>query len=74
MRDNPWWLVVAAACVGCSNPVADEGDIATSALAEPPVRLLGEAATGWLTRVAIGAGEGFAFGAGLAFGLTHRPR
>jgi hypothetical protein len=41
---------------------------------EPIARLLGESAPGWLTRVAIGAGEGFAFGAGLAFGLTHRPR
>ena len=40
----------------------------------PIARLLGESAPGWLTRVAIGAGEGFAFGAGLAFGLTHRPR
>jgi hypothetical protein len=29
---------------------------------------------GVLTRIAIGAGEGFAFGTGLAFGLTHRPR
>jgi DNA-binding winged helix-turn-helix (wHTH) protein len=41
---------------------------------EPISRLLGESAPGWLTRVAIGAGEGLAFGSGLAFGLTHRPR
>jgi DNA-binding winged helix-turn-helix (wHTH) protein len=41
---------------------------------EPIARLLGESAPGWLTRVAIGAGEGFAFASGLAFGLTHRPR
>lgn len=41
---------------------------------EPIARLLGESAPGWLTRLAIGAGEGLAFGAGLAFGLTHRPR
>jgi hypothetical protein len=41
---------------------------------EPIARLLGESAPGWLTRVAIGAGEGLAFGSGLAFGLTHRPR
>ena len=40
----------------------------------PIARLLGESAPGVLTRIAIGAGEGFAFGAGLAFGLTHRPR
>ena len=31
-------------------------------------------APGSLTRVAIGAGEGLASAAGLAFGLTHRPR
>jgi DNA-binding winged helix-turn-helix (wHTH) protein len=41
---------------------------------EPLARLLGESAPGWLTRLAIGAGEGLAFGSGLAFGLTHRPR
>ena len=41
---------------------------------EPIARLLGESAPGWLTRVAIGTGEGLAFGSGLAFGLTHRPR
>jgi DNA-binding winged helix-turn-helix (wHTH) protein len=41
---------------------------------EPIARLLGESGPGWLTRVAIGAGEGLAFGSGLAFGLTHRPR
>ena len=41
---------------------------------EPIARLLGESAPGWLTRIAIGAGEGLAFGSGLAFGLTHRPR
>jgi DNA-binding winged helix-turn-helix (wHTH) protein len=41
---------------------------------EPIAHLLGESAPGWLTRVAIGTGEGFAFACGLAFGLTHRPR
>jgi hypothetical protein len=41
---------------------------------EPIARLLGEGAPGWLTRIAIGAGEGLAFGSGLAYGLTHRPR
>jgi DNA-binding winged helix-turn-helix (wHTH) protein len=40
----------------------------------PIARLLGEQAPGLVTRVVIGAGEGFFFGAGVAFGLTHRPR
>jgi hypothetical protein len=40
---------------------------------EPIARLLGESTPTLLTRVAIGAGEGLAFGAGVAFGLTHRP-
>jgi len=41
---------------------------------EPLARLLGEATPGVTTRLIIGAGEGFLFGAGLAFGLTRRPR
>jgi hypothetical protein len=41
---------------------------------EPLARLLGEAAPGLATRVVIGSGEGAFFGAGLAFGLTRRPR
>lgn len=40
----------------------------------PIARLLGEDAPGLVTRVVIGAGEGLFFGAGVAFGLTHRPR
>jgi DNA-binding winged helix-turn-helix (wHTH) protein len=41
---------------------------------EPLARLIGETAPGRLTRVLIGGGEGLAFGFGLAYGLTHRPR
>ncbi|HEY6546624.1 MAG TPA: hypothetical protein VI589_01915, partial [Vicinamibacteria bacterium] len=41
---------------------------------DPLARLLGEGSPGSVTRVVIGAGEGLAFGFGLAFGLTHRPR
>jgi DNA-binding winged helix-turn-helix (wHTH) protein len=41
---------------------------------EPLARLLGEASPGAITRIVIGAGEGLAFGVGLAFGLTRRPR
>jgi DNA-binding winged helix-turn-helix (wHTH) protein len=40
----------------------------------PIARLLGEDMPGLVTSVVIGAGEGLFFGAGLAFGLTHRPR
>ena len=41
---------------------------------EPLARVLGEPAPGPWTRIAISAGEGMAFGAGLAWGLTRRPR
>lgn len=41
---------------------------------DPLARLLGEAAPGMRTRVAISAFEGLMFGAGLVFGLTRRPR
>ena len=41
---------------------------------EPLARLLGEASPGLATRLVIGSGEGALFGAGLAFGLTRRPR
>jgi hypothetical protein len=37
-------------------------------------RPLGEKGLGPRTRLAIGPGEGLLFGAGLAAGLTHRPR
>lgn len=37
-------------------------------------RLLGEGGLGPRTRLAVGLGEGLLFGAGLAAGLTHRPR
>jgi hypothetical protein len=37
-------------------------------------RLLGEADPGPTTRAAVGAYQGFLFGAGLALGLTRRPR
>jgi hypothetical protein len=37
-------------------------------------RLLGEDGLGLRTRVALGLGEGLLFGAGLAAGLTRRPR
>lgn len=40
----------------------------------PIARLLGESEPGIVTSVLIGAGEGLFFGAGVAFGLTHRPR
>ena len=40
----------------------------------PLARLLGEADPGPATRAAVGAYEGFLFGAGLALGLTRRPR
>jgi len=40
----------------------------------PLARLLGEADPGPATRAALGAYEGFLFGAGLALGLTRRPR
>jgi hypothetical protein len=41
---------------------------------DPLARCLGESTPGPLTRLAIGAGEGLAFGFGLAWGLTRRPR
>lgn len=41
---------------------------------EPLARLLGEPSPGPWTRIAISAGEGLAFGAGLAWGLSRRPR
>jgi DNA-binding winged helix-turn-helix (wHTH) protein len=41
---------------------------------DPLAWLLGEPTPGPLTRIAISAGEGIAFGAGLAWGLTRRPR
>ena len=41
---------------------------------EPLARLLGEVSPGLATRLLIGSGEGALFGAGLAFGLTRRPR
>jgi DNA-binding winged helix-turn-helix (wHTH) protein len=40
---------------------------------EPLARLIGESVPGPLTRVLIGGSEGFSFGFGLAYGLTHRP-
>jgi len=40
----------------------------------PLSRLLGEDEPGRVTRVAISAGEGLLFGAGLVLGLTRRPR
>jgi hypothetical protein len=39
----------------------------------PLARLLGEETLRPMTRTLISAGEGLMFGAGLAFGLTHRP-
>jgi hypothetical protein len=39
----------------------------------PLARLLGEEGLRPLTRTIISAFEGLMFGAGLAFGLTHRP-
>ncbi len=41
---------------------------------DPLSRWLGEETPGRLTRIAISAGEGLAFGFGLAWGLTRRPR
>ena len=40
----------------------------------PLARLLGEETLRPMTRTLISAGEGLMFGAGLAFGLTHRPK
>ena len=40
----------------------------------PLARLLGETDLRPVTRTLVGAFEGLMFGAGLAFGLTHRPR
>jgi hypothetical protein len=40
----------------------------------PLARLLGEEDLRPVTRTVIGACEGLLFGAGLSFGLTHRPR
>lgn len=40
----------------------------------PLARLLGEQELRPVTRTVVGAFEGLMFGAGLAFGLTHRPR
>jgi hypothetical protein len=39
----------------------------------PLARLLGEEDLRPVTRTLIGAFEGLMFGAGLSFGLTHRP-
>jgi hypothetical protein len=39
----------------------------------PLARLLGEQALRPVTRTIVSAFEGLMFGAGLAFGLTHRP-
>jgi hypothetical protein len=41
---------------------------------DPLAHLLGEATPGPWTRIAISTGEGFVFGAGVAWGLTRRPR
>jgi hypothetical protein len=41
---------------------------------DPLARLLGEAVPGLRTRVVISAFEGMMFGAGLACGITRRPR
>jgi DNA-binding winged helix-turn-helix (wHTH) protein len=41
---------------------------------DPLARLLGEAVPGSRTRIVISGAEGFFFGAGLALGLTRRPR
>ena len=43
-------------------------------LLTPLGRLVGEPDFGPVSRMLIGTGEGALFGAGLAFGLTHRPR
>lgn len=40
----------------------------------PLSRLLGEAETGFVTRTVISGCEGFLFGSGIVWGLTHRPR
>jgi hypothetical protein len=40
----------------------------------PLARLLGEQELRPVTRTVVSAFEGLMFGAGLAFGLTHRPR
>jgi DNA-binding winged helix-turn-helix (wHTH) protein len=40
---------------------------------DPLARLLGEESLRPVTRTLVSAFEGFAFGAGLVFGLTHRP-
>ncbi len=40
---------------------------------EPLARLLGESSPGPVTRIAIGAWEGWPFAAGTVLGLTHRP-
>ncbi len=41
---------------------------------EPLARLLGEAEPGTRTRLLVSTGEGLMLGAGLAFGVTRRPR
>jgi hypothetical protein len=41
---------------------------------DPLARLLGESTPGPWTRIALSTGEGMAFGSGLAWGLTRRPR
>jgi hypothetical protein len=40
----------------------------------PLAKLLGEQELRPVTRAVLGAFEGLLFGAGLAYGLTHRPR
>ncbi len=41
---------------------------------EPLARLLGETAPGPVTKLTIGAWEGFMFALGTVLGLTHRPK
>jgi hypothetical protein len=77
-------LVCAAAAVGITlaggHLVAASLDIAASAFEgsqvglAPLARLLGEGTLRPITGTLVSAFEGILFGAGLAFGLTHRPR
>ena len=80
--------VVAAACaagalalavngrplVGGTIHAVAQASTGSQARLTPLARLVGEPDFGPVTRMVIGAGEGAAFGLGLAIGLTRRPR